>query len=97
MVNWSDWSSDFIGKSMAPYETVMGVFSWVLIFTAIIGYVYVKQQSYVAAAAAGIVLLTAFAATGYLVGTDSWILLITIFISLAVTGLFVLFISKRRN
>jgi len=97
MVNWSDWSSDLIGKSMAPYETTMGVFAWVLIFTAIIGYVYLKQQSYIAAATAGIVLLTAFAATGYIVGADSWILMITIFISLAVTGLFVLFIAKRRN
>ena len=97
MVNWSDWTGNFVDKSMSPYETTMGVFAWVLIFTSIIGYVYLKQQSYVAAAVAGIVLLTAFAATGYLVGADSWILMITIFISLAVTGLFVLFISKRRN
>jgi len=98
MVNWSDWSGDFIGKSMAGYETAMGVFAWVLIFSGIIAYVYVKQQSYVAAAAAGIVILTAFATTGhYLVGVDSWILLITIIICLSITGLFVLFISKRRN
>ena len=96
-VNWSDWSSDLIGKSMQPYETVLGIFTWVLIFSAIIGYVYLKQQSYVAAAVAGIVILTAFAATGYLVGAESWILMITIIISLAVTGLFILFISKRRK
>ena len=97
MVNWTDWSSNFIGKSMAGYETAMGVFAWVLIFTGIIGYVYMKQQSYVAAAIASIVILTAFASTGYLIGVDSWILLITIFICLPLTGLFVLFISKRRN
>ena len=98
MVSWSDWSSDLIGKSMAGYETSMGVFAWVLIFTGIIGYVYIKQQSYVAAAVASIVLLTAFATTNhYLIGADSWILLITIFIGLSLAGLFVLFISKRRN
>ena len=96
-VNWSDWSSDLIGKSMAGYETSMGAFAWVLIFTGIIGYVYIKQQSFVAAAVASAVLLTAFAATGYLVGVDSWVLLITVFLSLSFTGLFVLFISKRRN
>ena len=97
LVNWTDWSSDLFGKSMAGYETAMGVFAWVLIFSGIIAYVYVKQQSYVAAAAAGIVLLTAFASTGYLIGVDTWIIFITILISLAITGLFVLFISKRRN
>ena len=97
LVNWTDWSSDLFGKSMAGYETAMGVFAWVLIFSGIIAYVYVKQQSYVAAASAGIVILTAFASTGYIIGADSWILLITIIICLAITGLFVLFISKRRN
>lgn len=97
MVNWSDWQGDIIGKSMSGYETTMGVFAWVLIFSGIIGYVYLKQQSYVAAAVASVVLLTAFAAGGYLLDMSSWVILMTIFLSLAFTGLFVLFISKRRN
>jgi len=97
MVNWSEWSGHLVDKSMAGYETTMGMGAWVLIFTAIIGYVYLKQQSFVAAASAGIIILTSFAATGYLLDVDTWILMITIFISLALAGLFVLFISKRRN
>ena len=97
MVNWSDWHLHLIDKSMAPYETVMGVGAWVLIFTGIVGYVYVKQQSYVAAAVASFVLLTVFAAGGYLISMESWVILITIFMCLAFTGLLLLFISKRRN
>ena len=97
MVNWTDWSSDLIGKSMGPYETTMGVGAWILIFTAIIGYVYLKQQSYVAAAIASLVLLVSFVATGYLLNAESWVILITIFLSLSFTGLFILFIAKRRN
>jgi len=95
MVNWSDWSSNLIGKSMAPYETVMGVFAWVLIFTGIISYVYLKQQSYVAAAVASLILLTAF--TNYLYGVETWITLMTVIIALSFTGLVILFIAKRRN
>ena len=97
MVNWSDWSSNLVNKSMAGYETSMGIGAWILIFTGIIGYVYLKQQSYVAAAVASCVLLTVFAVGGYLISMESWIILITIFMCLAFTGLLLLFISKRRN
>ena len=78
-VNWSDWSSNLVDKSMMGYETAMGVGAWILIFTGIIGYVYLKQQSYVAAAVASLVLLTVFAAGGYLGGMENWVILITIF------------------
>ena len=96
-VNWSDWSNNLVDKSMQGYETSMGVGAWILIFTAIIGYVYIKQQSYVAAGVASFVLLTAFAVSGYLINMESWVILITIFMCLAFTGLLLLFISKRRN
>jgi len=97
MVNWSEWTGHLVEKGMGPYETVLGVSAWVLIFSAIIGYVYIKQQSYIAAAMASLVLLTAFISTGYITGVDSWVLLIVVLSSLAVTGLIILFISKRRN
>jgi len=94
MVNWTDWSSDLIGKSMAGYETTLGVFAWVLIFMGIIGYVYLKQQSYVAAAVAALVILTAF--TNYLYGVEAWTNMMIIIICLAFSGLLILFIAKRR-
>jgi len=94
-VNWSDWSSDLIGKSMMGYETSMGVFVWVLIFTGIIGYVYLKQQSFTAAAVAALVVLTAF--INYLFGVEAWTNMIIILICLAFTGLLLIFITKRRN
>ena len=96
-VNWSDWSGNLVNKSMMGYETTLGIGAWVLIFTAIIGYVYLKQQSYVAAAVASLILLSVFAAGGYLGGMENWIILITIFLCLAFTGLLLLFFAKRRG
>jgi len=95
MVNWSEWQSDLVGKSMLPYENILGVFAWVLIFTGVIGYVYLKQQSWTAAAISILIILTAF--SNYLFGVDMWVNLLTVIMCLAFTGLMVLFISKRRN
>ena len=95
MVNWSDWQSSLVEKSLGPYEAVMGMFFWVIIFTAIIGYVYVKQQSYTAAAVASLILVSAL--VNHLYGMEAWTNMIIILMSLAFTGLLLIFISKRRN
>ena len=93
--NWTSWTSELIGKSIQPYETSMGALFWVLIFTSVIGYVYLKQQSYTAAAVAALIIVSVFA--NYLVGVETWVNIIYILIALAFTGLMIIFISKRRN
>lgn len=95
MVNWSEWQTGLMEKAFGPYEAVLGMFFWVIIFTGIIGYVYVKQQSYVAAAVASLILISALA--NYLYGVSAWMNMLTILMALAFTGLLLIFISKRRN
>ena len=94
-VNWTEWQQNLIGKSLQPYETAMGMFFWVLVFTFVIGYVYMKQQSYVAAAIASLIFIAVLG--NKLIGMDNWSSMLQIFIALAFTGLFIYFIAKRRT
>jgi hypothetical protein len=80
---------------MYGYNIVLGVFVWPLIFTGVIGYVYLKQQSYVAAAVAAMILIAVFG--NYMAGMEIWVSLIYILVALAITGLVLIFLSKRRN
>jgi len=53
MQNLVEWSTH-------GYVMALGFFFWPLVFTGIIGYVYLKQQSLVAAAMAILILFAAF-------------------------------------
>ena len=94
-VNWTEWQQNLMDKALQPYETAMGMIFWVLVFTFIIGYVYMKQQSYVAAAVAALILIAVLG--NKLTGMNDWVNLMTIMIALVFTALFLYFISKRRN
>lgn len=93
--NWTFWSENLMDLSMQGYTDTLGVFVWPLIFTAIIGYVYLKNQSVVTAAAAVLILFGAFINT--ISGVDPWATLMMILICLAITGLLLYFIIKRRG
>jgi len=80
---------------MYGYNMVLGVFVWPLIFCAVIGYIYLKQQSFVAAAVATMIIIAVFG--NYLVGMEIWVSLMYILVALAITGLFLIFLSKRRT
>lgn len=95
MVNWTEWTGDLVGKSMGPYEDVLGIMAWAFIFTVIIGYVYLKQQSYVAAAVATLVIAAVF--INYMTGVPEWRNLMYVMVALAISGLFLALFSKRRN
>ena len=58
--NYTYWQENLMELSMQGYVAVLGVFVWPLIFCAIIGYVYVKQQSATAAAIVALILFAAF-------------------------------------
>jgi uncharacterized sodium:solute symporter family permease YidK len=78
---------------MSGYVTVMGVFVWPIIFVAIIGYVYLKQQSLTAAAIAALIIFAVFG--NALVGVDILVNFLYIALSLIVTGVVLLFIIRR--
>ena len=95
MVNWTDWQGQIFEKAVQPYEGILGIGFWALIFTTIIGYVYLKQQSYTAAAVAALVLFAVF--VNYFAGIGVWVNLIYVLVALAISMLFLVLFSRRRN
>lgn len=95
MHNWTYWSEHLTELSMQGYMNVLGVFVWPIIFTAIIGYVYLKNQSAVAAVAAILIIFAAFG--NALLGVDVWYSLMYILVALVVTGLVLIFLTKIRR
>jgi hypothetical protein len=95
MHNFSYWITHFNEMIFSPYNAALGLFVWPLIFTGVIGYVYVKQESYVAAAVSALILMAVF--SNAMTGMEIWVSLIYILVALAITGLFLIFLSKRRN
>jgi len=80
---------------MLGYMNVLGVFVWPLIFTAIIGYIYLKNQSAVAGVAAILILFAAFG--NALMGVDPWYSFMQIIVAIVVTALILVFITKFRR
>jgi len=94
MSNWTYWQENLMSQIMLGYETALGIFVWPLIFMAVIGYVYLKQQSFVAAAIAAMILIAVLG--NHIVGIELFNSIMFIFVSLAITGLLLIFLSRRR-
>jgi len=77
------------------YTNVLGVFLWPLIFSAIIGYIYLKNQSATVAAAGILIIFAAF--SNALIGVDPWYSLMHIIVALVITGLILVFLTKVRR
>ena len=84
-----------INYSMSAYINILNVFTYPLIFCGIIGYVYLKQQSVVAAAIATLILFTAFDAA--VVKADSFVIVMHIFVTISIGALFLLLFSRWRQ
>jgi len=84
----------FVEWTMSGYTMVLGVFVWPLIFTGIIGYVYLKNQSLVIAVAAILMIMAVFG--NALVGVDVWINLLYVFSAIVIAVLFLIFFVRRR-
>ena len=95
MHNFTYWAGHLMEQSMLGYEQVLGVFVWPLIFCGVVGYVYVKQQSLVAAAVVTLVLFSAFG--NYMLGIPIFNNLMYIVTAVIITVLFLVFVTKWRN
>lgn len=96
MQNWTYIMENFIAWSTQGYTNVVGFFFWPIMFSAVIGYIYIKQQSVVAAAVATIILFGAFATSGVFAGVEIIVQFFQIMVALAFTGLVLLFVARRK-
>lgn len=96
ITNFSDIinGTGIIEYSMQAYVGILGAFTYPLIFCGIIGYVYVKQQSVVAAAIATLILFTAFDIAA---GVETFIMIMHIFVTIAIGSLFLLLFTRIRR
>lgn len=95
VVNYTYIMGDLFNWSMQGYVNAMGFFLWPFIFSVVIGYVYLKQQSAVAAAVATLIIFAAFGE--YLMGVDIWVSLMHLLVALTITGLVVVFLTRIRR
>ena len=97
MHNFTYIMENFWAWSTQGYVDVVGYFFWPVVLSAVIGYIYLKNQSVVAAAIAILLFLAAFGATGIFAHISAFVMILQIIVTLACTALVVLFLSKWRS
>lgn len=95
LYNWTYWSEHLIEQAILGYTNIVGFFFWPIMFTAVIGYVYLKNQSAVMAAVAILIIFVAF--SGSIIGIEPWYSIMYIFVSITIAALVLIFIVKRRR
>jgi len=93
-VNFTDIIQNLVNWSTHGYVMTLGVFFWPILFTGIIGYVYLKQQSLVAAAVAILILFAAFF-NAIALTVQPWINFLYIAVALIVSYVFYRLFLKR--
>ena len=93
--NFSYIQENLVEWSLQGYVNSLGFFFLPLMFIAVVGYVYFKQQSYVAAAIAALVMFSAFGEA--MLGVEVFTMFLHILASLVVTVLFLVFLTRRRG
>ena len=83
--------------SLQGYIDVFGFFFWPIIFSGIIGYIYLKSQSVISATIVILLLCGAFATTGIFTNVSAFIMILQLIVTLACVSLVVMFVSKWRS
>jgi hypothetical protein len=81
--------------SMQGYTTALGFFVWPIIFIGVITYVYLKNQSVVAASIAILIIVTAFSDT--FIDVPALYTFLHVLVALIIAGLFLVFFTKMRR
>jgi len=94
-VNFTYIMENFMAWATQGYIAALGVIFWPLFFCGIIGYVYMKQQSLVAVTIVILIIFTVFG--NALMGVTAFTILMYIVVSLVMTALFLIFMTKVRR
>ena len=93
MHNFTYWTQHLFDQAFLGYNLALGFLFYPIMFTAILGYIYLKNQSVVVLAAAILIFVVAFGNTIF--GVGIWGTILHIIVSLAFSALLLLFISRR--
>ena len=86
---------NFVSWSLQGYFSSLGFLFWPIIFSAIIGYLYLKNLSLTVAAVAILIIFAAF--SNLLAGVEYWVSFMHIATALIMTGLVLYFFTKLRG
>ena len=90
MENFWEWS-------LQGYVDVFGFFFWPIMFSGIIGYIYLKSTSATSATVVILLLCGAFATTGIFTNVGGFVMMLQLIVTLSCVSLVVLFVSKWRS
>lgn len=96
ITNFTEIMGNFSSWSMRGYTNIFGPAVYLIIYFAIVGYVYTKQQSAVAGAVAIIILSSAYIGSSVFAGHDAIVTFLVVITALTFTGLIVMFVARRR-
>ena len=82
---------------MQGYTIAIGYFLYPVIFSGIIGYIFLKNSSAASAAVAIIIIFTTLSMTGWIAGVPVLALFFQVVVSLAITGLVLYMLTRRRG
>jgi len=95
--NFTYWQQHLVEFFIMGYVRALGFFFWPMVFTGIIAYVYIKNQSAVAAAVAILITFASFVTSGIFLQIPALVLLLQGVVCLAVAGLVTYFFTHRRQ
>jgi len=89
----------FMDWSMQGYEPVdaIGFFIWPIIFSAVIGYIYIKNSSAISATVAIIIIFATLSTTGWIAGVPILALFFQVIVALSITGVVLVLLTRRRG
>ena len=95
--NFSDFTTNFWEYAFRGYYNALGFLFYPLILGGIIGYVYVKTQSALAATVAILLVFVGYGATGIFANISPFIIFLQIVATLSTVGIIILFLSRWRK
>lgn len=98
-INYTNITRDFWDWSLQGYNIGVGIefYFYPLIFSAILGYLYIKTESAVVLGVASILLVGGYAASGVFDRVGPFVTLLQVITTLALVGLIVLFVTRWRK
>jgi hypothetical protein len=85
-----DWST-------TPYEIAVGFLFYPILFSGILGYLYLKTESALVLTVGILLLIGGYATTGIYADVQPWVLFLQIVATLSTIGLIILFVSRWRR
>jgi len=95
-ISFTNFSGDFINWSLTPFQTYVGFMMWPIIFTGVIGFVYVITENIGSTVAAIFIIFALFGTTNAFIQAPEFSSIFFLISALGLSGLVLTIFIKRR-